>query len=175
MKVIFRKHESKRKWNQCERQLFNKQPLPICNHKKFIPIILLIAIFILRETIIQLVHQSRNQTDKDLILYSQFFERIIVQNQQEIRIKWLRQYIVPEKNYLLFTDQMLELFINSQVLMIDGTFKAAPSEFQQILTIMGMRNDKNFPCIHIYLKRRQRYTIRYCGTCFYCMYHDALT
>ena len=52
-----------------------------------------------------------------------------------------------------------QFLMGQQIWLIDGTFKSAPPEFEQIITIVGVATYPNpmyVPCVHIYMNGKSQ-------------------
>ena len=57
-----------------------------------------------------------------------------------------------------FTHEFLQFMCESDQLLIDGTFKAAPKIFRQVVTIHFVRKGKVFPAVYAFLPNKEEQT-----------------
>jgi len=62
----------------------------------------------------------------------------------------------PERYMMFGTKQNLEELCLAQHWFLDGTFSIAPTLFEQVYTIHGIKNNKNIPLVYILLARKHQ-------------------
>ena len=82
----------------------------------------------------------------------------LVDDPTDVRVKhsWLRSEVFAPAPMLVFAmDRQLEKLLTCDIWLVDGTFRAAPQGFKQILNIMGVQIGVNsityFPGAHIFM------------------------
>ncbi|KAG0422861.1 hypothetical protein DMUE_6175, partial [Dictyocoela muelleri] len=60
----------------------------------------------------------------------------------------------PNRIIVFTTEENLEHFIFSKIVVCDGTFKSSPSNFEQLFTIQCIVRNNNLPLIYCFMKNR---------------------
>jgi len=65
--------------------------------------------------------------------------------------------IKDEDRFVIFSSEyQMSILKDSELWVMDGTFKSVPNHFEQMLTIQGKYLGKYWPLVHIILKRKNQ-------------------